>query len=95
MEPPKENEHGASSGLDDPPCSRVVAVSRLIELAENLERWGEARFAERQAAQKEGKEMAHHRDNYYCGCGQVDAADRLRDLIRNESFSENKQNRHP
>ena len=35
MELEKENEHTASSGLDDPPCSADLSPEQ-IELAENL-----------------------------------------------------------
>lgn len=69
--------------------SRVVAVSSLIRLAEDLEAWAAARFEERKLARKEGREKPYHIDNHYCACGQEDAAQRIRDLIREESFCEN------
>jgi len=81
----------SESRLDDSPCSRVVAVSSLLRLADDLQAWAEARFKERTMARREGCELPHHRDNHYCACGQEDAAQRIRDLIREESFCENDQ----
>lgn len=69
--------------------SRVVAVSSLLRLADDLQAWAEARFDERKSARREGRELPHHRDHHYCACGQEDAAQRIRDLIREESFCEN------
>lgn len=81
----------SEAALPPTPCSRVVAVSSLLRLAEDLEAWAEARFRERKDARKEGREKPYHIDNHYCACGQEDAAQRIRDLIRDESFCENDQ----
>lgn len=83
------------SGLESSPCSRVVASSRLEDLAEDLERWANARIEEQKVAIKQYRQKPYHRDNYFCACGQLDAADRIRDLIRNESFEENAQGHRP
>jgi hypothetical protein len=70
-------------------CSRVISVESIERLADDLQAWAEARFKERTLARREGRELPHHRDNHYCACGQEDAAQRIRDLIREESFFEN------
>lgn len=76
-------------------CSRVVAVSTLQRLADDLTAWAEARFKERSQAIKEGRELPHHRDNHYCASGQEDAAQRIRELIREESFHVTTQEQEP
>jgi hypothetical protein len=74
-------------------CSRVISVESIERLADDLQAWAEARFKERTLARREGRELPHHRDNHYCACGQEDAAQRIRDLIREESFCENSPDR--
>lgn len=95
MEIKEKNQTQSGSGLESSPCSRVVASSRLEDLAEDLERWANARIEEQKVAIKQYRQKPYHRDNYFCACGQLDAADRIRDLIRNESFSENSKDREP
>jgi hypothetical protein len=72
------------------PCgcrnNKKVAVESLVELANDLESWANARIEDWKTAKLLDSLKKHHEENYFCAMGQLDASQRIMDLIRNESY---------
>lgn len=65
---------------------KVVAHESMMRLVRDLEGWANARIIEYKEAKQQGRFMPYHDQNYFCAMGQLDAADRIRDVLREESF---------
>jgi hypothetical protein len=74
---------------------KVVAHESMMRLVQDLEGWANARIAEFKEAKQQDRFMPYHNENYFCAMGQLDAADRIMDILREESFLANVKDHSP